>query len=129
MADKEREPLLSRGSAAGSASHLTLFQQASKQTALHESGRRMLPKNIVGRFMSYAGTFGEWVGRNLLFSDVIDSDKRLPCMIFTVPANILQWFGVDHGGNKFGLLAPRIEFWIAVVVVRERLTLRNEISV
>jgi hypothetical protein len=73
--------------------------------------------------MCSAGSFGEWVGRNILFSDVIDSDKRVPCMTFTVPANILHWFGVDHGGNKFGFLAPRIEFWIALVMVRECLTL------
>ncbi|KAL3810513.1 hypothetical protein ACHAXA_005655 [Cyclostephanos tholiformis] len=67
--------------------------------------------------MYSAVSFGEWVGRNLLFSDVIESDKRVPCIIFTVPANIVNWFGVDHVGNKFGLLAPRIEFWIALVMV------------
>jgi hypothetical protein len=70
--------------------------------------------------MSSAGSFGEWIGRNLLFSDVIESDKRAPFIIFTVPASVLRWFGVDHGGNKFGLLAPCIEFWIALVMVREQ---------
>lgn len=55
--------------------------------------------------------FGEWVGRNLLFSDVLESDGRKPCMTFTVPDFIL-----NYGGDKFGLLAPRIEFWIALLV-------------
>lgn len=68
--------------------------------------------------MSSTASFGEWVGRNLLFSDVLESDKRLPCMTFTINANILKLFGVDRGGNRFGLLAPRIEFWIALVMVR-----------
>ena len=57
--------------------------------------------------------FGEWVGHNLLFSDVLESDGRKPCMTFTVPDFIL-----NYGGDKFGLLAPRIEFWIALLVVR-----------
>jgi hypothetical protein len=76
--------------------------------------------------MYSAVSFGEWVGRNLLFSDVIESDKRVPCIIFTVPANIVNWFGVDHVGNKFGLLAPRIEFWIALVMVRGELTIPDD---
>ena len=69
--------------------------------------------------MSSVGTLGEWVGHNLLFSDIIESDQRVPCIIFTVPPSILHRFGIeDHDDNKFGLLAPCVEFWIALVVVR-----------
>ena len=68
-------------------------------------------------------SFGEWIGRKLLFSDVIESDKRVPCITFTVPAKILLLFGAEQGGNKFGLMAPCIEFWIALVMVRDHLTI------
>ncbi len=68
--------------------------------------------------LSTGGTFGERFGRNVLFSDVLESDKRVPCMTFTINSNFLKLIGVDHGDTKFGLLAPRIEFWIAMVTVR-----------
>ena len=79
--------------------------------------------------MSSGGSFGEWVGRNLLFSDVLESDTRVPCMTFAINANFLKLIGVDRGDTKFGLLAPRIEFWIALVTVRGQLTIsENNLS-
>jgi len=70
-------------------------------------------------------TFGSWVGNNLLFSETLASDKRTPCLIFTVPDFLVRLlFQMDNDGDggqsvadvKLGLLAPRIEFWIALIM-------------
>ena len=62
-------------------------------------------------------TFGKWVGQNLLFTDILESDDRVPCMIFSMPQLIINVFHMedDGNGNKFGLLLPHLEFWIALV--------------
>ena len=69
---------------------------------------------------------GQWIGENLLFSTLLESDNRLPCATFAVPPpvlailHILKEEGGDREGTeiiKFGLLLPRIEFWIALVSV------------
>eukprot|EP00571_Detonula_confervacea_P011967 CAMPEP_0172306306 /NCGR_PEP_ID=MMETSP1058-20130122/7405_1 /TAXON_ID=83371 /ORGANISM="Detonula confervacea, Strain CCMP 353" /LENGTH=441 /DNA_ID=CAMNT_0013018147 /DNA_START=36 /DNA_END=1361 /DNA_ORIENTATION=+ len=62
-----------------------------------------------------SSSFGKWVGHNLLFSDVLESDSRSPCTTFSIPDYFLKLFHMEGGGNKFGLLAPQIEFWIALV--------------
>lgn len=62
--------------------------------------------------------FGQWVGHNLLFSEVLETDNRTPCFIFSVPNTVLKMLRMDAGGNKFGVLAPAIEFWIALIMVR-----------
>ena len=46
-------------------------------------------------------------------------------MTFTINANFLKLIGVDRGDTKFGLLLPRIEFWIALVTVRGQLTISD----
>lgn len=61
-----------------------------------------------------SSSFGTWVGHNLLFSDLLESDNRSPCMTFSVPNYFLELFDIE-GGNRFGLLAPRIEFWLALI--------------
>eukprot|EP00579_Thalassiosira_antarctica_P000802 CAMPEP_0201868078 /NCGR_PEP_ID=MMETSP0902-20130614/2110_1 /ASSEMBLY_ACC=CAM_ASM_000551 /TAXON_ID=420261 /ORGANISM="Thalassiosira antarctica, Strain CCMP982" /LENGTH=444 /DNA_ID=CAMNT_0048393375 /DNA_START=123 /DNA_END=1457 /DNA_ORIENTATION=+ len=61
-------------------------------------------------------SFGKWVGHNLLFSEVLEADNRAPCLIFSMPDFILRLFHMEDGGNEFGLLAPRIEFWIALTM-------------
>ena len=65
-------------------------------------------------------SFGTWVGHNLFFSDTLESDTRKPCMIFSMPKIILQTLHLedDGGENKFGILIPYLEFWIAMVMVR-----------
>lgn len=67
---------------------------------------------------SSSSSFGTWVGHNLLFSQVLEADIRLPCMTFSVPNYFMNLFYMDNGdgGNEFGLIAPRIEFWIAMTV-------------
>lgn len=67
--------------------------------------------------MTFA-SYGKWVGDSILFNDVLESDQRTPCMIFTMPNSILRLFHMEGGGDKFGLLAPQLEFWIALAVVR-----------
>ena len=63
--------------------------------------------------------FGRWVGHHLLFSDVVESDQRTPCVTFTVPDAILRFFGVEAGGNEFGILAPQLQFWLALGTVSD----------
>ena len=65
--------------------------------------------------MSFASC-GTWVGENFLFSEVLESDQRTPCMMFSIPNSILTLFHMEGGGDTFGLLAPRLEFWITMVV-------------
>ena len=62
-------------------------------------------------------SFGTWFGQNLLFTDILESDDRVPCMIFSMPEIIINVFHMedDGNGNKFGLLVPHLEFWIALV--------------
>ena len=67
-------------------------------------------------------TLGHWVGHTLLFSEVLEHDRREPCIVFTLPEFITSAFhsmgeGEEDGGNKFGLVAPRIEFWFALITV------------
>ena len=57
-------------------------------------------------------TFGKWVGQNLLFTEVLESDDRVPCMIFSMPEFIINVFHIE---DKFGVLVPYLEFWIALV--------------
>jgi len=65
-------------------------------------------------------SFGSFVGHNFFFSDTLESDTRKPCMIFSMPKIILQILHLedDGVGNKFGILVPYLEFWIAMVMVR-----------
>ena len=63
--------------------------------------------------------FGRWVGHHLLFSDVVESDQRAPFVTFTVPDAILTFFGVEEGGNEFGILAPQLQFWLALGTVSD----------
>jgi hypothetical protein len=60
-------------------------------------------------------SFGKWFGEHALFSELIESDKRAPFVTFTVPESILGLLHMEGGGNRFGLLAPSIEFWIALI--------------
>jgi hypothetical protein len=64
-------------------------------------------------------SFGKWVGQHLLFSDILESDKRVPYLTFK-PANFLRWFGMEDFVDTsivFGLLVPSIEFWTCLIVV------------
>ena len=63
-------------------------------------------------------TFGEWVGHNLFFNDVIESDTREPIIVFSVPDYLLRLLHLEEGGNKFGFMAPQLQFWTALVTVR-----------
>ncbi|KAL7545405.1 hypothetical protein ACHAWF_008754 [Thalassiosira exigua] len=65
----------------------------------------MTPFEAVGRF----------VGDYLLFSDFLESDQRTPCVTFSLPDSVLRLLRMEGGGNEFGLLAPRLEFWIAMI--------------
>jgi hypothetical protein len=47
-------------------------------------------------------SIGRWVGHNLLYSEAIESDQRLPCLTFTI------------GGGTYGFLAPSLQFWLAL---------------
>lgn len=49
---------------------------------------------------------GSWIGHNLLYSESIESDQRIPCFTFTAIE-----------GGKYGLLAPSLRFWLATIVV------------
>ena len=69
--------------------------------------------------MSSHSSFGKWVGHYLLFSDSLESDKRVPYLTFT-PANFLHWFGIQDFVDTsivFGLLVPSIEFWTCLIVI------------
>ena len=65
-------------------------------------------------------SFGHSVGHNFFFSDTLESDSRQPCLIFNMPKIILQILHMEDDGeeNKFGILLPYLEFWIAMVMVR-----------
>lgn len=47
-------------------------------------------------------SIGTWVGHNLLFSEALESDQRLPRLTFTI------------GGGRYGVLAPSLHFWLAL---------------
>ena len=49
-------------------------------------------------------SIGRWVGHNLLYSEALESDQRLPCLTFTI----------GSGSESYGLLAPSIQFWLAL---------------
>jgi len=69
--------------------------------------------------MSSHSSFGKWVGHYLLFSDSLESDRRVPYLTFT-PANFLHWFGIQDFVDTsivFGLLVPSIEFWTCLIVI------------
>jgi hypothetical protein len=69
--------------------------------------------------MSSLSSIGKWVGHYLLFSNILESDKRVPYLTFT-PANFLRWFGIEDFVDKtivFGILVPSIEFWTCVIVI------------
>lgn len=69
--------------------------------------------------MSSLSSIGKWVGHYLLFSDILESDKRVPYLTFT-PANFLRWFGIQDCVDTtiiFGLLMPSIEFWTCLIVI------------
>lgn len=66
-----------------------------------------------------SSSFGKWIGHFLLFSDILESDKRVPYLSFT-PANLLRWFGIQDFVDTsivFGLLVPSIEFWLCLIVI------------
>mmetsp|Transcript_365 Transcript_365/g.779 ORF Transcript_365/g.779 Transcript_365/m.779 type:complete len:436 (-) Transcript_365:2568-3875(-) len=48
-------------------------------------------------------SIGSWIGHNLLYSEVLESDQRLPCLTFTIA-----------GYGTYGLLAPSLQFWLAL---------------
>jgi hypothetical protein len=66
---------------------------------------------------------GKWIGENLLFSSILESDDRVPCVTFVMPRSIVAMLHILKEGEeeeedmRFGLLLPRIEFWIALVSV------------
>jgi hypothetical protein len=68
---------------------------------------------------------GKWIGENLLFSSVLESDDRVPCVTFIMPRSIVAMLHILKEGDdveeslRFGLLLPRIEFWIALVSVSQ----------
>lgn len=47
-------------------------------------------------------SIGSWVGHNLLYSEQLAYDQRLPCLTFTI------------AGKNYGLLAPSLQFWLAL---------------
>ncbi|KAL7448170.1 hypothetical protein ACHAWC_000412, partial [Mediolabrus comicus] len=56
-------------------------------------------------------SIGTWVGHNLLYSETLASDQRTPCLTFTTSI-----IGNDHqvGQTTYGLLAPSLQFWLAL---------------
>mmetsp|Transcript_10348 Transcript_10348/g.15716 ORF Transcript_10348/g.15716 Transcript_10348/m.15716 type:complete len:440 (+) Transcript_10348:68-1387(+) len=52
---------------------------------------------------SLQSIIGSWIGHNLLYSEVLESDQRLPCLTFTIA-----------GYGTYGLLAPSLQFWLAL---------------
>mmetsp|Transcript_542 Transcript_542/g.1187 ORF Transcript_542/g.1187 Transcript_542/m.1187 type:complete len:468 (-) Transcript_542:301-1704(-) len=75
---------------------------------------------------SFDGEFiGKWIGRNFFFSDLLESDTRSPCMTFSMPESLLRLLRFlertttitdddADGGIQFGLLAPQLQFWLAL---------------
>ena len=55
-------------------------------------------------------SIGTWVGHNLLYSEALASDQRTPCLTFTTSSII----GNHQVGQKYGLLAPSLQFWLAL---------------
>jgi len=47
-------------------------------------------------------SIGRWVGHNILYSESLAYDQRLPCLTFTL------------AGGNYGLLAPELKFWMAL---------------
>ena len=54
-------------------------------------------------------SIGTWVGHNLLYSETLASDQRTPCLTFTTSSII-----GDHQRQTYGLLAPSLQFWLAL---------------
>lgn len=52
----------------------------------------------------------------MLFSKLLESDKRSPLITFHIPGLITQYLGVES--RKLGVVAPSIQFWFAIAVVR-----------
>ena len=66
----------------------------------------------------YYESFVTWVGGNLLFSDFLESDQRVPFLTFRMPRLVLNSLNMDESEDNFALYAPSVEFWIALKVVR-----------
>lgn len=47
-------------------------------------------------------SIGRWIGNNILYSEALASDQRLPCITFSI------------AGSRYGLLAPSLQFWLAL---------------
>jgi hypothetical protein len=74
-----------------------LYQQQAAQTMSSSS--------------SLFQSIGTWVGHNLLYSETLASDQRTPCLTFTTSI-----IGNHHqvGQTTYGLLAPSLQFWLAL---------------
>lgn len=63
----------------------------------------------------------KWVEDNLLFSgEALESDDRKPSIVFLIPEFILRLLRQTSpeskdGGYQLGLVAPKFEFWIALI--------------
>ena len=47
-------------------------------------------------------SIGKWMGNNILYSEALASDQRVPCITFSI------------AGSRYGLLAPSLQFWLAL---------------
>ncbi len=58
----------------------------------------------------------KWIGDNLLFAEFLESDQRSPMITFQIPGLLTKSVGM--GSGKLGVVAPSIQFWFAIAVVR-----------
>eukprot|EP00573_Skeletonema_grethae_P002317 CAMPEP_0201687430 /NCGR_PEP_ID=MMETSP0578-20130828/1500_1 /ASSEMBLY_ACC=CAM_ASM_000663 /TAXON_ID=267565 /ORGANISM="Skeletonema grethea, Strain CCMP 1804" /LENGTH=436 /DNA_ID=CAMNT_0048171587 /DNA_START=55 /DNA_END=1365 /DNA_ORIENTATION=+ len=47
-------------------------------------------------------SIGKWMGNNILYSEALASDQRVPSITFSI------------AGSRYGLLAPSLQFWLAL---------------
>mmetsp|Transcript_23540 Transcript_23540/g.49700 ORF Transcript_23540/g.49700 Transcript_23540/m.49700 type:complete len:461 (-) Transcript_23540:21-1403(-) len=57
----------------------------------------------------------KWIGGNVLFSELLESDQRSPLITFQIPELITKFLGM--GSGKLGVVAPSIQFWLAIAVI------------
>jgi hypothetical protein len=67
--------------------------------------------------MTSITSIADWIGHNLLFSDYLESDQRTPIVTFSIPQSLLPGSLEGSEATSLGLLAPSIEFWIALAMV------------
>eukprot|EP01082_Thalassiosira_pseudonana_P012475 g11148.t1 g11148 contig5:209700-211461(+) len=66
--------------------------------------------------MTSITSIADWIGHNLLFSDYLESDQRTPIVTFSIPQSLLPGSLEGSEATSLGLLAPSIEFWIALAM-------------